>query len=540
MRNSPLAGRARALSVASFAVVVVGAVGGACVTAQAVDEDALTRIKSAPAGSYLSGAPLGLGEPLVVNRRDFIYAVDFDASSRALAFVHHVSTHMELTTTGIEPLAPVFQEKVNASEFDCEDVAIVDGRVLVPSRQGTLRAYDRQNGKLVTEVATGEALLRVAVNADGSVVAAGTAEGRVLLFDGKTLGFVGEGRVHKDEVRGLGFRGDRVVSASQDGTVVVARVAPVSEALVRVPTTKIASGDHVFLAHVDGVRAVATMRDARQPTTIISRDAVKRLDLPSRTDGSELTVMTAEGEKKLPAIDVGRLQVRLLDLGDLDAAVCDECLPVGVELLLGQDVLARVTAIDDVARDEIVLRPKDGDTSVALVAGARGVVVDKTISLPGPGNDLDSGPGGVVVTFSKDRAERTFDIHDAEKKGNFPPPSPQSGAAFVDVDAGVLGKQFVGGHLGFTVTGAVSPDGKTVVTGGWDRRLLMWDTTTGEVVTERSYAWLVRRARFAPDGHLLAVGAWTPVNALNEGDSDPSLLLYPVALQAPQVVPPQP
>ena len=114
--------------------------------------------------------------------------------------------------------------------------------------------------------------------------------------------------------------------------------------------------------------------------------------------------------------------------------------------------------------------------------------------------------------------------------------SSSSGAAIVEFEGGTLGKKFVSGHLGFTVTGAISPDGNTVVTGGWDRRLLVWDAHTGEVVTERSLAWLVRRSRFSPDGHLLGVAAWTPVNALNEGDSDPSLLLYPVALAAASVV----
>ena len=86
------------------------------------------------------------------------------------------------------------------------------------------------------------------------------------------------------------------------------------------------------------------------------------------------------------------------------------------------------------------------------------------------------------------------------------------------------------------MTGSVSPDGGTVVTGGWDRRLLVWDAQSGEVVTERSLAWLVRRARFSPDGHLVAAAAWTPVNALNEGDSEPSLLLYPLAVAGASVV----
>ena len=73
-------------------------------------------------------------------------------------------------------------------------------------------------------------------------------------------------------------------------------------------------------------------------------------------------------------------------------------------------------------------------------------------------------------------------------------------------------------------------EGRAVATGGWDKRVIVWDASTGQPVTEREVAWLVRRLRFSPDGRLLAVAAWTPVNALNEGDSEPALLLYPVAL----------
>lgn len=516
------------------AVVVAG-----CETTQVVDEDALVKLKSAPAGSYLSGTATGLGAPVVVNRRDFVYALRFDDNGKDLAFVHHVTTHMELTSTGIEPLAPHFQEKVNPSEFDCEDLAYVGDRIVVASRQGTLRAFDRNNGKLITEVATGEGLLRVAISADHKLIAASSTEGRVLLFDGATLALLGEGKPHTDEVRGLAFRGAQLLSVSQDGTFAVSDVAAAEKAVMRVPSTALPTGERVFLTHVGGTRALATIRDSRQPSSIISRGAAKRLDLASRTDGSTLAVATPEGVEQMPAIDVGSLRLRLLNLGSVTAAVCDQCLPVGVDLLLGADVLARADLVEDIAKDEIVAKAKDGDAGkdVVLADGARVVVKVKDITLPGPGTDLDvaAASGAVVVAFSKDKAERSFDINDAEKHGNFPAPSPQSGAAFVDVEKGVLGKSFVNGHLGFTVTAALSPDGQTLATGGWDRRLLLWNTTTGEIVTERSFAWLVRRTRFAPDGHLLAVAAWTPVNALNEGDSDPALLLYPVAFAHPTI-----
>ena len=518
--------------------VIVSAACGACPSVQLVNEDVAAQLKIAPTGSYLRGIPQGLGAPIVVNRRDFIYALAFDDTSKDLAFVHHVSTHMELTSTAIEPIAPHFQQKVNASEFDCEDVAYLGDKILVASRQGTLRSFDRVSGTMKMEIATGEALLRIAVNADRSLVVLSTTEGRVLVFETQSLGLIGEGRLHSDEVRGLAFLPDgSLVSVGQDGQLKVSEIRASTLASVRAPTTVLAKGELLFLTHLSGARAVATVRDTRQAVSVISRAAVKRLQLSAPADGRMLTLQTAEGVREYPAVVVGALRIRTLALGDVMAAVCDDCVPEGAELQLGQDVLQHVSLVEVVATDEIVVRPVEGDAVAHLVSGARMVVETKSISLPGPGTDLDvSSSGTALVSFSTEKAERTFDLHAAEKKGNFLPPSSSSGAAIVEFEGGTLGKKFVSGHLGFTVTGAISPDGNTVVTGGWDRRLLVWDAHTGEVVTERSLAWLVRRSRFSPDGHLLGVAAWTPVNALNEGDSDPSLLLYPVALAAASVV----
>jgi outer membrane protein assembly factor BamB len=524
------------------AVVAVAAATPACVTTQPVDVDAAARLQAAPAGSYLSGAPLGLDSPEVINRRDFIYALDFDDTSRRLAFVHHVSTEMELTLTSLQPLQPLFQEKLNKSEFDNEDVVIDGDRVLVPSRQGLLRALSTQDGRKLVEVSLGEPLLRVATSKDGVYV--GTADGRVLVFS-RALAFVGEGKVHDDEVRGLAVLPDgRLVTASMDGHLEVHAVKPADKALVRLPVSSLPSGTQVFLAHIDGQRAVATARDARQPSTVITRAAVRRLGLQAPEAGGDRPVLTAEGERREPAIVVGEVRLRALSVAGVTAAVCDACVPAGVELVLGQDVLSRVRLVEDVAAGELVARAavkEDGtpvDDAAVLTPGAVTVVTEREVVLPGPANDIDVAAGRVLVTFSHEKAERSYEVHERERKGDFPPPSPRSGAALVDVDSGAIVRRFVGQHMGFTVTGALSPDGRTVATGGWDRRVLVWNAETGEVVTERSFAWLIRRLRFSPDNRLLGVAAWTPVNALNEGDSEPALVLYPLALSSPTVVTP--
>ena len=527
----------RRLLVGVVAAVVAGPGQLACATAPVTDTEVLTRLQAAPKGSHLSGTVTGVGAPDIINRRDFVYALDFDDESLRLAFIHHVSTSMELTLTGLSPLSPVFQEKINTSEFDCEDLVISGDRVLVPSRQGVLRAFDAANGKLVAELTTGEPLLRVAVGVDHIFV--GSSEGRVLIFD-RQLGFVGEAKIHGDEVRGLAVLKDgRVVSASVDGTLTVSKVSTIEAPMVRLPTSTLATGEQVFLAHLDGKKAIATIRDTRQPFSLVSRAAVKRLQLSPSPTAATIAVPTAEGVQQLPSLSLGELRLRAMSVGNVTAAVCDACLPPGVELLIGQDVLSTVTVAEDIATGDLVVRPVQGAAGVTMIAGARSLVVEHRITLPGPANDVDiSEVGTALVTFSNERAERSFDINDAERKGRTMPASPASGAVVVDVATMQVVKSLVNEHLGFAVTGALSPDGKTAVTGGWDKRLIVWDVATGTVVTERSLAWAVRRVRISPDGRLLGVAGWTPVNALNEGDSDPSMVLYPLVLASPTVVSP--
>jgi WD40 repeat protein len=498
-----------------------------------------------PPGAYVTGDVQGLGEPNIINRRDFIYALAFAKHAHELAFVHHVSLNMELTTTAIDPVKPRFQAPVNSSEYDVEDVIFLEdgpgkGSVIVPSRQGVARAFDETTGAVLHDHTVGVPLVRVAASPSGSLVALGTADGRVLLLAPGTLARMADAKPFTDEVRGLAFLDDkRLVAASFDGTLQILSITDGAEPLARLPSGPLKGGERAFLAFLDPAdgngpaRGISTVRDSRQPVSSVTSDAVKRLKL-APVEG-ELTVQTASGPKNMPVVDLGKASTGLLQLGPLHAAVCDECVPGGAELALGQDVLARATFTDDIAHDEVIVKPTDAADHATVRSDAKSLVLSKSVKLPGPATDVDvAKTGAVVVSFSTTKAERSFDLNQAEKDGMYPAPAPTSGAAMVDVDKGTLGATMVG-HKGFTVTAAISPDGRTVATGGWDRRVLVFDAITGKLVTERELGWLVRRVRFSPDGHLLGVAAWTPVNVINEGNSDPALLLYPLAREHERV-----
>lgn len=519
-----------------------------CTSAQQVDEQSAAEVRLRK-GAYLSGKPTGLGAPQVINRRDFVYALAF-GDDDVVAFTHHVTTSMELTSTALEPRQTRFQQPVNSSEFDVEDVVILDvgpgrGTVAVPSRQGIARSFHAKTGALSKELITGVPLIRVAASPDGALLAFGSADGRVLLVDAGTFTIRGQARLHDDEVHGLAFLKDgRLVSSSFDGTLKVAELVPATDATVRSATTTLKSGERVFLAHLTdasgAVRAVATVRDTRQPSCAMTTAAAKRLSLQPTEGGALVPVVTATEAKDAAGVALGSLSVQTLDLGALNAGVCDACVPEGAELVLGATALSRASFIDDIARDEVIVQPTaaaaGGGNVARLSAGALALVPRKQVTLPGPSTDLDvSRTGAVLVAFGTTRAQRSYEINHAEKDGAYPAPAPTSGAALIDVDSEQILRTFAARHHGVTSTAALSPDGRSVVTGGWDKRVLVFDATTGETVTEREVAWLVRRVRFSPDGRLLGVAAWTPVNALNDGDSEPSLLVYPVALAGASV-----
>lgn len=515
-----------------------------------VDVKAL--IDGAEGEAYVSGRALGLGEPEVLNDQDFVYAVAFDKGSREVAYVHHVTTDMELTVSALEPVAERFQKPVNHHRYDVEDVLFLGGDgarfVVTPSRQGVARRFRAQDGAPAGELIYGQGLLRVTTNPSETLLAFGSVDGRVLLLDAATLAFRGEAQLHQDEVHGLVFLDDRtLLSTSFDGTLVESRVDPGAPETFRVRATKLEGDAQAFLAHLGGTTAISTVRDLRQPSHAITRAAVERLGLKPVIDAAPLPVVTPLGVAPRPVVDLGELQVRYLSFGPSQAAVCDECVPVGAELVLGQPALSRAAFGDDFAASAILLKagttpgltPDEEApevTPAVAIPGALLLTEQRRLSLPGPGTDLDvDGRRKVaVVAYSHARAERNPDLYAAEKKGIYPPPSPASAAVVVDLGRWELGRRLVG-HEGFTVTAAMSPDGKTVVTGGWDKRFVVFDVESGKKVTERELAWLLRRVRFSPDGRFLAAAAWTPTNPIGEGHSDPALLVYPVVFEEPSV-----
>jgi|GEM_PF-1156180 len=596
------------------AAVVVTTALTACQTEEkkpGIDVAAL--LKAAPEGAYVEGTVEGLGEKEVLNDKDFIYAITFDDDGDELAWVHHVTTHMEVSSAELASDAPrfsgkqKFQVQGNVSEFDIEDILYtkaepgVDAMLVFPSRQGVLRQISAKDGSLVRALTTGVPLVRVALNPSRTLLAAAAVDGQVTLFDPKDLSVRGEARLHTDEIHGMVFTDDtHLITGGFDKELVLTEIRNEAPKQVALMSSALQTGERVFMAHLDGTKAIPVVRDSRQPHIIITSTAVKRLQLKP-VAGVELPVRTALGVRTAPVVSLGELRISTLTFGEMKAAVCDVCVPVGAELLLGQNALSKAVFLDDVANDRVLVQPgktvdvtlqpqtpptsaatpaeataAPADTAkpaddVATVAGAPEAAgtkdadpqpaadgfddgetpdvvtkqaqdglarfMDATLILvskkrrTAPGHitdlDIDHSRQRVLMTYSHARAERNPDIYEAEKEDELPPPSAASAGMLVEPKTLEFGKRFVG-QQGFTVAGAISPDGRTVVTGGWDKRTLVFDVETGALVQDEPMSWLVRRIRFSPDGQTLAVATWTPANPFDDNKSEPALLLYPV------------
>ncbi len=144
-------------------------------------------------------------------------------------------------------------------------------------------------------------------------------------------------------------------------------------------------------------------------------------------------------------------------------------------------------------------------------------------------NDLsiDRSGGRLGLALSDLPAERTPELLRQEKKGEREVRREANAGVLVDAETGRVIRRWAV-HEGLVSSAAVSPDGGTLATGGWDNWIYLFDAgAEGDApVAEQPFGWNVRQVRFSGDGRALAVAAWTPTKA--RGDSAPALVVFDV------------
>jgi len=215
------------------------------------------------------------------------------------------------------------------------DVGVVGGLAL-ESRVGRGAVFGGSGGE-VMETSTGEVLSRLegeslhcgAFNGDGSLVATGDGEGRVMLWEsatGRRLRTLGG---HRERVVSVVFSGDgrRVASASWDGTAAVWEVSgdPRPVSVVRVHRNKVwsvafsADGEWLATGSTDATIAITEVETGRTVRVLQgSGQTVQGLSFDST--GSRLASYTGRGVVRWWEFPP-RAQTAILSLGSMVTSV---------------------------------------------------------------------------------------------------------------------------------------------------------------------------------------------------------------------------
>jgi hypothetical protein len=204
----------------------------------------------------------------------------------------------------------------------------------------------------------------------------------------------------------------------------------------------------------------------------------------------------------------------------VDLVACDRCVPEELEGVLGAQALAGFRWERDEAAAVLELRrvgevPAGGE-DLALRVQARHLVRAHV-------NDVGVSADGawLAVALSEEKAQRSIAVFEREQRGVREPEREGNAVAVVDASTGHVAERWTT-HRGVVATAALSPDGQVVASGGWDKRVLVFERGRAVPSAERRYGWSVRRVRFSPDGRSLGVAAWTPQNAVGDRASDPA------------------
>ncbi|MDY7225818.1 WD40 repeat domain-containing protein [Hyalangium rubrum] len=511
-----------------------------CAHAPGLAPDTASRLAGTP-GGYLSGEVKGLEDGPLLNNKDFVWALAFAPDSSRVAYTHLGPKFYQLALWTLGPTpALVADRNINAYEFDLEAVAFSadSGLLATAGRDGELRLFEASNAEPKGHVLTEEPLTAVAFHPAGRYIVVGSARGLVSVFTVPQLSFVFEVRAHNNApVSALTFAADGTLyTGGWDKHV---RVWNTREEALRPDQARVhferRSGFVVLRGAVNGKAQVSFALDARAPAVILNTTAATQAGIDVAFLKDTVTVPTPLGSTVARLAKGQVLRFKSLPVEGVDVAVCDVCVPSGTQGVLGAPFTERFDVVFDESTGEAILTSKAG---AVPGAEAQGLVLEPRLDFTFENhvNDVTVDAKGqrLGVALSEGKAERTRAIYEREKKGEVDPKSPANAGALVDAATGKVLQQWAE-HGGVVATASISPDGRSLATGGWDKRLLLFTEGDAKVRGEREFGWSVRRVRYSPDGRWVGVAAWTPQNPIGDQESDPAAALYQVLYAAPTV-----
>ncbi len=511
--------------------VVVALLITSCATLPRLPDSTLAALTP---GASLQGQIVGLQPPVTLNDTDFVYDAQFSADSRQIVLSRLGMKSFDALVWNHTPPSQVAEAAINAQAFDVESVAFSpDGKwIAAVSRDGSVRLYDARTGAVLGGWLTEEPLTTVAFHPGGAGLAVGSEKGTLtmLTVDAHAkVRFSSDLIAHRDALRSLAFAADgRLFTAGWDKTIAVflEKEEPVPSNSTSVRFERKGGFAQLRGTLNDAVSVVFAL-DARMPHAVLIRSAVAQsMGLEPSTLPDTIEVTSSYGPQRARVAHGVTLQFKGLTFDGLDAVICDACIPAEAQGVLGSGFHA-TTVFDDTTH-RVTLAGKAATPEKALTEVAR-------FSFPAYPNDLSLDRAGRVlgVAFSQSKAERTPEVYQREKRHEVEPEREWDIGARVDAQTGAVLQKYRG-HHGVVATAAISPDGSTLATGGWDKTLRLH---VGAEAVTAEFGWSVRRVRFSPDGRWLAVAAWTPQNPLRSHRSNPSALVWELAYSEALVVP---
>jgi len=517
-----------------LAAGLLAAVGGGCAhQAAGLAPNVEARLGQTP-GAYLTGATAGLEKGAILNRADFIWGLDFSPRQRRVAYTRLGARSYFLSIWALEtPPRKLGDPLVNAYEFDVEGVAFSPdgGLVATAGRDGAVRLFDAATGEARGVRVTEEPLTSVAFHPDGRWLVAGGAKGLLTVLSVPDLAHASEERGHEGPVSAVAFAPDGTLySGGWDKHVRAWRTGLESMASQGTRARfERRGGSAVVGGSVNGKASVSFALDARVPAIVVTGEAATAAGIDVAFLKETVDVPGPLGITQARLARGQSLRFKSLVVRGVDVAVCDACVPQGVQGVLGAPFSERVGVSFDEVNHEALLTlksptPEDAAPVETLVLAAR-----SDFTFPAYVSDVTVDARGqrLGVGLSEQKPERDRAVYERERQGVEEPQGPFNAGAVVDAASGqVLHKWPV--HRGVVSTAAISPDGRSLVSGGWDKKVHLFIEGESTARGSHGFDWSVRRVRFSPDGRLVGVAAWTPQVASRTGESEPSAVLLDV------------
>ncbi|KAH8691808.1 NACHT and WD40 domain protein [Talaromyces proteolyticus] len=346
-----------------------------------------------------------------------------------------------------------------------------DGQMVASgSNDNTVKLWDTKTGtELQTLKGHWESVQSVAFSPDGQMVASGSWDDTIKLWDTKTGTELQTLKGHSESVYSVAFSrdGQMVASGSWDDTI-------------KLWDTKTGTELQTLKGHSESVHSVAFSRDSQMVASGSGDHTIKLWDMKTGTE-----LQTLKGHSGLVYSVAFSRDGQMVASGSNDNTIKLWDTKTGTEL---QTLKGHWESVQSVAfsPDGQMVASGSGDHTIKLWDTKTGTELQ---TLKGHSESVHS------VAFSPDSQMVASGSSDHTIK-------------LWDTKTGTE-LQTLKGHSESVQSVAFSPDGQMVASGSGDHTIKLWDTKTGtELQTLKGHSGLVYSVAFSRDGQMVASGSW--------------------------------